>query len=300
MEEQEPPGAGDTTDQRIVRRGRVDGRGAIRGEKLPEDLGVRALVNGARQHHLVLGVRDVETGTIDQVGTARGAEAQGGHPLHQHVNKQVSGNDANQALCVLHWRRNCHDQPLRPGVDIGRGEHEAILGHDVLVPRTLVMVIVRGEVPAGLRAHKRPVFIAHIDPGRLANLVAYQGKGGVLGGVRGRVLRFDVRQCGEGRALLHEPALQGGRHHTHHGFTFGRDLRMQQLAGEQVQPQAHHHQDQGGRGENADEDPVAELRLEDDRSCGHRHVLALMRPGRSPHNLHGTNAAVRPCEYASP
>ena len=83
--------------------------------------------------------------------------------------------------------------------------------------------------------------------------MADQGKGGALGGVWGRVLRFDVRQRGEGRALLHEPAFHRGRRHAHLGFTFGRDLRMQQLAGEQVSPQARPHQHQGGRDENADE-----------------------------------------------
>src|SRR5262245_11486834 len=137
------------------------------------------------------------------------------------------------------------------------------------------MVIVRRQVPPSLRAHKRTVFIAHIDPGWIANLVAYQGKGGELGWVRCRVLRFDVRQRGEGRALLHEPALHGGRYHAHHGFTFGRDLHMQQLVGEQVEHQTHSHQHQGGRDENADEDPVADFRIEDDRCWGHKHVLAL-------------------------
>src|SRR5262249_15660660 len=33
--------------------------------------------------------------------------------------------------------------------------------------------------------------------------------------------------------------------------------------------------------ENADEDPVADFRVEDGRFWGHRHVLALMRPGRA-------------------
>src|SRR5439155_22232932 len=33
--------------------------------------------------------------------------------------------------------------------------------------------------------------------------------------------------------------------------------------------------------------PVADLCLEDDRSCGHRHVLALMRHVRLPHALRG-------------